>query len=343
MIAIHERKGSFSDRWIKYCQINKVPYKVVNCNASDIVSQLVDCNGLMWHWSHGDYRAQNYARQLIHALEAMGKKVFPNVNTCWHYDDKVGQKYLLEAIGAPMVPSFVFYDKKDAMRWAEGATYPKVFKLRGGAGSTNVSLVRDITEAKKVISKSFDKGFKAYSKVSSMRERFWRLKRDKSLKSAIGVIKGFGRLFIPTPGLNLLQDQKGYVYFQEFIPDNTFDDRVVVIGNRALFLRRGVRQGDFRASGSGLLKYDRELLPEESLKIAFEVSKKLNTQSLAFDFVYDKGGNPLIVELSYAYSMGKAYDDCPGYWDSDLVWHDKLVDPQRFIIEDFIASLSYES
>src|SRR5690606_26871477 len=129
----------------------------------------------------------------------------------------------------------------------------------------------------------------------------------------------------------------------EFIPDNTFDDRVVVIGNRALFLRRGVRQGDFRASGSGLLKYDRELLPEESLKIAFEVSKKLNTQSLAFDFVYDKEGNPLIVELSYAYSMGKFYDDCPGYWDPDLVWHDKLVDPQRFIIEDFIASLSYES
>lgn len=38
-IAIHDRKGSFSDRWIKYCQINKVPYKVVDCNASDIVSQ----------------------------------------------------------------------------------------------------------------------------------------------------------------------------------------------------------------------------------------------------------------------------------------------------------------
>lgn len=141
----------------------------------------------------------------------------------------------------------------------------------------------------------------------------------------------------------MLHVQKGYVYFQDFIPDNVFDDRVVVIGNRALFLRRGVRKGDFRASGSGLLKYEKELVPEDSLRIAFEVSKKLNTQSLAFDFVYDKEGNPLIVELSYAYSMGKAYDDCPGYCDSDLVWHDKPVDPQRFIIEDFIASLSYES
>jgi len=37
--------------------------------------------------------------------------------------------------------------------------------------------------------------------------------------------------------------------------------------------------------------------------------------------------------------MGKAYDDCPGYWDSDLNWHEAPVDPQRFIIEDFSESL----
>ncbi|MCX6252929.1 MAG: hypothetical protein NTV31_00395, partial [Bacteroidia bacterium] len=105
-IAIHNRPGSFSDRWIAYCQGNDIPFKTVNCNSSDIIAQLDGCEGLMWHWSHDDYRARNFARQLIFSIEKMGLKVFPNYNTCWHYDDKVGQKYLLEAINAPLVPSY---------------------------------------------------------------------------------------------------------------------------------------------------------------------------------------------------------------------------------------------
>ena len=47
----------------------------------------------------------------------------------------------------------------------------------------------------------------------------------------------------------------------------------------------------------------------------------------------------MIIEISYAYSMGTAYDNCPGYWDKDLNWHEDDVNPQRYIIEDFIDSL----
>ena len=104
-IAIHEYAGSFSDRWIKYCDEKKVPYKLVNCYDSDIVSQLEDCQALMWHWNQNDYKAALFARQLTISLEKKGIKVFPDVNTAWHHDDKVGQKYLLEAIGAPLVKS----------------------------------------------------------------------------------------------------------------------------------------------------------------------------------------------------------------------------------------------
>jgi hypothetical protein len=37
--------------------------------------------------------------------------------------------------------------------------------------------------------------------------------------------------------------------------------------------------------------------------------------------------------------MGRAYDDCPGYWDSNLNWHDEPVNPQYFMIEDFIKEI----
>src|SRR4051812_29552347 len=111
-IAIHNRPGSFSDRWISYCRQNHVDYKLVNCYDSDIVAQLDDCEGLMWHWSQVDYKDLLFAKQLTISLEKKGLKVFPDVNTSWHFEDKVGQKYLLEAIGAPLVDSYVFYSRQ---------------------------------------------------------------------------------------------------------------------------------------------------------------------------------------------------------------------------------------
>lgn len=338
-IAIHNRPGSFSDRWIAYCQGNSISFITVNCNSSDIIGQIKDCDGLMWHWSHDDYRAQNFARQLIFSVEKMGIKVFPNFNTCWHFDDKVGQKYLLEAIKAPLVPSYVFYDQDETFKWIENTRFPKVFKLRGGAGSQNVKLIQNKNAAKRIVRKAFSKGFPFADKISAFKHWFWVLRRDKNSKAVIHAIKGSIRLVCPTKGIGLLPRQKGYVYFQDFIPNNNFDDRVVIIGNRAIAIRRQNRDGDFRASGSGLIKHNSDLFDTKTIKAAFDVTDQIGANSLAFDFVYDEIRNPLIVEISYAYSMGIAYDDCPGYWDKDLNWHEDDVNPQRYIIEDFINSI----
>ncbi len=338
MIAIHNCPGSFSDRWITYCDDNKISYKLVNCYSPDIILQLKDCNGLMWHWILDDYRAQNFARQLIFSIEKMGIKVYPSFNTCWHYDDKVGQKYLLEAINAPLVSSYTFYDEDEALDWIDNTEYPKVFKLRGGASSNNVRLVKSKRIARKIIKKAFNKGFPLVNKFSNLKQRIWVLKRDKNIKSLIHLIKGIIRLVIPKEGLNLLQRQKGYVYFQQYVPNNKFDDRIIIIGEKAVAVRRFTRKNDFRASGSGLKAYEKDLFNKESLKIAYGIAKKLNSQSIAFDFIYDKD-IPKIVEISYAFIIGEFYDSCPGYWDENLNWHNDNVNLQRYIIEDFINSL----
>ncbi|MFW6275007.1 MAG: ATP-grasp domain-containing protein [bacterium] len=342
-LAIHKRPGSFSDRWIPYCEDNNIPFKIVNCYDSDIIEQLKDCDGLMWHWSQGDYRAQNFARQMIISVEKMGIKVFPNSSNCWHFDDKLGQKYLLEAINAPLVPSYAFYDKKTALEWVSKTSFPKVFKLRGGAGSINVKLVKNKRYAKKLIQRSFGRGFAFASRHDGLKDRFWCLKRDKNFKAIVHVIKGFARLLLPPVGSTLLPRQKGYVYFQEFIPHNEYDDRIVIVGQKAFALRRKNRKNDFRASGSGLISYDKDQFPKKAIQIAFRTSQKLKTQSLAFDFIYDKEQNPFIVEISYAYVMGDAYDKCPGYWDEQLNWHPDSVNPQRYIIKDFIDKLEKDA
>lgn len=339
VLAIHERRGSFSDRWIQYCIEKNVRFRTVNCYDNDIIDQLKDCRCLLWHWRHDDYRDQILARPLIASVEKMGLKVFPSMNTCWHYDDKLAQKYLLESISAPLVSSYVFYDKSEALDWAGQTSYPKVFKLRGGAGSANVKLITNKNIAAKCIKRAFSKGYALASRWSNLRQRAWILKRDCNLAGLTNFGKGLVRLAKPRQGLNLLPDQKGYIYFQDFLPGNTYDDRIVVVGEKAFALRRYVRKNDFRASGSGMFEYDKDLFDTKTIAIAFDVAQKLQTQSLAFDFINDAQGRAMIVEISYTYAMGKAYDNCPGYWDRELNWISKSVNPQIFIIENLLSKL----
>lgn len=338
-IAIHHIPGSFSERWIPYCEENNISYKIVNCYDSEIISQLNECDGLMWHWDLNDYKAALFVRQLTYSLEKIGKKVFPDIRTSWHYEDKVGQKYLLESIKAPIVKTYIFYSKADALKWLEETTFPKVFKLRNGASSSNVRLVNNKQKAKKLVTKAFGKGFPSISPFGRLKERLYILNRDRNLKGMKLLIGGFARFLIPTINEVYSSNEMGYILFQDFAPDNDYDTRLVVIGDRCFGFRRYNRINDFRASGSGHIAYEKELLDEEMIKIAFVVSKKLKAQSIAFDFIYENS-IPKIVEISYCFVMGKYYDSCPFYWDNKLNWHKGEVNPQKYMIEDFIHSLN---
>lgn len=335
-IGIHARPGSFSDRWIEYCQQKNIPYKIVDCHSSDIIEELAECSFLMWNWSQTYAEDMLIARGLIKAVESMGIRVFPSSETCWHFDDKVTQKYLMEALGVPMIKSYVFLDRTTALEWARKTEYPKVFKLRGGAGSSNVFLVNDISKAKSLINKAFSTGFPAVSRWNALSERWWQFKRDKTFTSFFNVSKGILRALIRNPTLKRLPIQRNYVYFQDFIPNNDFDIRVKVIGERAYGLKRMVREGDFRASGSGKFLYDQELIPQACITLAFDLARKIKSQSLALDFVFHEG-IPLIVEMSYAFSA-HAYLLYSGYWKSDMTWVDGNFHPEDFMVEDLITS-----
>ena len=333
-IAIHQRKGSFSDCWITYCQEKGIEYKLINAYDSDIIQQVDGCDAFMWHFHQGDYRDVQMAKALILSLEAKGIKCFPNSQTCWHFDNKVAEKYLLESIGAPMVPSYVFYTKKEALRWANHTSFPKVFKLKGGASASNVKLAHTRQEAIKLIKQCFGKGFRQYRWQEHLKESYRKHKEGKcSLRELIRPIryafKRYPTLFDHYHGREI-----GYAYFQDFIPNNDHDTRVVVIGGKlALGEIRYCRKGDFRASGSGKFEYGN--VDKQILMIAFDMAKKLKMQTVAFDFIMD-GSKPLIVEISYGFGT-HGISHSGGYWTPDLVWHeDKEIDFCGWMVDNLI-------
>lgn len=336
-IAIHKSRWGFSQDWITYCKEKGIPYKVVNCYDSDIIDQIKDCQALMWHHHHTSVKDKIFAHQLLNAIEHSGKRVFPNFATRWHFDDKVGQKYLLESIHAPLVPSYVFYDKINAIYWIERASFPKVFKLRGGAGSTNVKLVLTRKQAKKIINVAFGSGFPLYDKTGDLKERFRKYQAKKTdLKD---LLKSIRRLFFSSQYARVFGKEKGYVLFQDFIPDNQFDIRVITIDKRAFAIKRLVRKGDFRASGSGFILYDKTEIDERCVQIAFNVTKKLNAQCVAYDFVFDDNQKPLIVEINYGFAH-EAYFECPGYWDQNINWVEEKFNPAHWMVDLLLDSSS---
>jgi glutathione synthase/RimK-type ligase-like ATP-grasp enzyme len=333
MIAIHNtgNKG-FAPRWVSYCQEQNIPYKLVNAYDSDIVEQVADCDAFMFHQHQGNYKDVLFAKQLLYSLQLAGKKVFPDFNTTWHFDDKVGQKYLFEAIDAPFVPSYVFYTKAEAIQWANSTTFPKVFKLRGGASSVNVKLTRNKKDAVKLINKAFGKGFCQYEWKTQWKEARRKQKTGKAswrdvLRPIYYRLKRY-----PTPFAHYKGNEKGYVYFQDFIPNNTYDIRIIIVGNKAFGIKRMTRKNDFRASGSGHILYEKNELDERCVKLAFEINKKVKAQSIAFDFVFDTENKPLVVEISYAF-MASGYDPCTGYWDKELNWHEGQFNPYGWMID----------
>lgn len=332
MIAIHEASGGFSERWIKYCNIYGIPYKTVNCYDTDIINQLSGCTVLMWQFYQGSFKDYLMAKTIMYALEHSGLRTFPDFKTAWHFDDKVGQKYLLEAIGAPLAKTWVFYEKKTALSWASLTEYPKVMKLRCGSGSQNVELVKSPYQARRLINKAFGKGFSTYNAFGSILDR-WRFYKQKKARF-IDLIEGFARIILSTPYARLHGRERGYIYFQEYISNNDSDTRVVVVDDKAFAIKRMVREGDFRASGSGTIIYAKELIDENTVKLSFEVASKLESKCVAFDFVY-KGHDPIIVEISYGFTP-QGYEQCPGYWDIKLRWHAGKFDPYGWMIQSVL-------
>ncbi|MBM3206592.1 MAG: hypothetical protein FJZ43_03155 [Candidatus Staskawiczbacteria bacterium] len=329
-LAIHNSISGFHPRWVAYCEKKGIPYKLVNCYSNDLIEQLNDCKALMWHFNQGTHKDNIVAKQVLFALQHIGFVVFPDFRTAWHFDDKVGQKYLFELIGAPLVPSYNFFDKTEAIDWLEYVTFPKVFKLRVGAGSQNVRLIRNKSQCLKIINKAFGKGFPKYDAWGSLKERFYNFRKGKM--PFFEVLKGVMRLLYAPSYARLGGNEVGYVYFQDFIPNNDSDTRIIVIDGKAFGLKRYVRDGDFRASGSGNFAYAKDLFDERCVKISFEITSKLGLQVAAFDFVFDENNAPYIVELSYGF-VSQVYDPCVGYWDLNLVWHEGKTIKEEWMVD----------
>ena len=336
VVAIHGTDG-FAGRWKDAARAQGCQVREVNGYDSDIMDQLRDCTAFLWHLNQDESADLQFARHVLRACEVKGMRVFPTVATCTHCDDTIAQKYLLEAIDAPLAQTWAFYSERQAAQFLECADYPLVFKLKRGAGSINVQLVRNRGEGMALARRMFGAGISPFPAGERIRRAMTRARKRKQTSDPLltRAARVMGRFLRQTLRA---ERERGYVLFQRFIAGNDCDTRVTVIGNRAFAFHRGVRPNDFRASGSGLISHlDLASLPRAAINVAFEISRKLGFQSMAYDFVHDPvTRQPMLLEMSFVF-MAQAIHDCSGYLDAGGTWHAESIWPQDVILEDLLS------
>ena len=321
------RRNEIYKRILKHNNINFIELHI---DEKDFWDKVKTLNLFLFRWAHVDND-----HQLVHTIlpvieNYLSIPCFPNLDTCWHYDDKIKQYYLLKTLGYPFIDSYIFWKKEHALEWAAKTDYPVVFKLKKGAGSENVILIKNKPEAKKIIFKMFGNGMSGTGIKHKGKVKYKNLEDYLRHKADQYFLKRFKHIEPET-----WQISKNYVLFQKFLPNNSFDTRITTIGNRAFAFRRFVRDNDFRASGSGKIDYNKDVIDSRFIKLSFEISKALKFQSMAYDFLFNENNQPEICEISYTF-VDKAIFDCQGYWDENLNWHPGHFWPQYLHLKDLL-------
>lgn len=296
--------------WPKYERFlinNNISYSFYNIQSSDWQENAKKFNIILWATSCFP-TIQSEAKSKIYFLENyLNIKCYPSYNEIWSYEDKVRASYLFKHFALPCVETFVFNYKSDAVNFINSTEFPIISKIATGSSSFGVHKISSRKKALKFINSVFSE---------SGRNTYW-----KYLK------------------------QKDYIYFQRFIKDATFDLRIIVIGDKVFGYYRYAKNGDFRASGSGIV--EKKSLPVEAMKIAIETRNSLKSNALAVDMLFsEKEKKYYIIETSIFIGIDTPeqlmIDGIPGYYrvqNGSFVFEEGRYWIQELALQHFFNNL----
>ncbi len=190
--------------------------------------------------------------------------------------------------------------------------YPQVFKGASGAISSAVCKAKNHSQVIKSI--------KNLCRSISLFSELWDLGRS-----------------IKHPGYIRDSKYRRKFILQTFIPNMDKDWKVIVFGMKYFVLERSVRPGDFRASGSGLIKYN-ENLPNGLLNYAKMFFDSMNVPFLAMDIGFT-GNEFCLIEFQGVNFGTHTVDTAPFYFTKENQnW--KVIKNKVVVENEFVESIS---
>lgn len=210
------------------------------------------------------YFYKSFIEDVIYYLELSNAIVIPSYKYLRANNNKVFMELLRYQINEPKllnIKTNVFGCLEEAERVSSTLNYPVILKQSSGAMSKGVGLATDKDD---LISK---------------------LKKAARTKNIFREIWEFGRSIKYKNYKKESRYRKKYI-LQNFIKDLTGDYKILVFSDNYYVLKRGIKEGDFRASGSGIRIFERNI-PEGLLQFAFDVFNVLNIPNASLDIAFN--------------------------------------------------------
>jgi glutathione synthase/RimK-type ligase-like ATP-grasp enzyme len=274
-------------------------------------------SGTVVFGSHQD-RSLHYKRfmeDLAAALEASGHSVCPSSLLIRAHENKVFFEMMRNFAGnGPMrqIRSWWYGSLEEFMTAAASLPYPVLIKRPDGSMSRGVSLAHDSHEAVMIARKVMS----TPDLAMKIRDTIRRFRHKNYIKESW---------------------KRGKIAVQEFIPGLKNDYKVLVFGTRYYVLYRRVREGDFRASGQGLLEYRKEL-PEGLLDFAESCFMTFRAPQASFDIAFD-GTRFYLFEAQYVCFGTYTIENSPFHFSrADGGW--TIVEQRSCLEREYAESLA---
>jgi glutathione synthase/RimK-type ligase-like ATP-grasp enzyme len=304
-------------RWTKYRRFldnNAFQNDVFSIHAHDWIEKAKEYDVFVGVPSSNLFHLQEIRRKYFVLETYLGKFCYPSFKHIMLYEDKTLEAYISKITGIPFVNTYISYDKDDALRLIEKLSYPFVSKIDPTSGSVGVQLVRSPKQARHIVEQAFS---------------------NNGRKTHVVYFR-----------------QKNYVYFQDYVPNDGYDIRAIIIGDWVFGYYRKVLEGDFRASGMNLV--EKRALPDGAIKLARNINQIVQSPQLVVDMVRGLDGLFYIIEFSpicqmelpeelHVNGIPGVYifdDDHTYHFEEGRYWLHELA-LKEFFLKDYLSRLSY--
>jgi len=242
-------------------------YDIKFISIIDIPTIKFDSNDVLIYTSLYSNEVRSYLKDILYYVKDQCL-IIPNYEILLAHENKGFQEVIKQHLDSNDLPSQYVFDLDQIKQ-----PIPFVLKTVDGSGSSGVQLIK--TES------DFNKAKKNYNQLP-VKRTVKNIIRSKQLSAESYALYSY-----------FYKPFKRFVA-QPFLENLKCDYRVLVIEQRLYAMRRDVRKGDFRASGSK--KFHHNKVPHELLDYAKGVFDKLDNPFISMDLAF-KDGTPYLIEF----------------------------------------------
>lgn len=284
------RSGFDKSLLIKY--FNEQEYEPIFRNFSEIDFSIDNFKDVIILYTssedHG-YHYKSFIEDIVFGLELQGAKVIPKFKYLRANNNKVFMEILREQIIGNTWLKAKYYGTFEELEYnLNNIKYPVVIKASAGASGKGVFLAHSNNELIKIA-----------KKISRTRNFY-------------NEILDYGR-HIKHKGYIQESKYRNKIIIQNFVPNLKNDWKVLVYADKYYILYRGNRKKDFRASGSGLFKFIKDI-PNGLLDYAKIIFDKFNLPNISMDIAHD-GMSFYLLEFQAVYFGTTTLEKSPFYFE----------------------------